>query len=42
VHRYEVEREATIVKTLPSTPSGTVEPGGDSLILADRAAAPDS
>jgi hypothetical protein len=26
----------------PSTPSGRVEPGGDSLILADRAAAPDS
>jgi 6-phosphogluconolactonase len=26
----------------PSTPSGRVEPGGDSLILADRAAAPDA
>jgi 6-phosphogluconolactonase/glucosamine-6-phosphate isomerase/deaminase len=26
----------------PSTPSGRVQPGGDSLILADRAAAPDS
>jgi 6-phosphogluconolactonase len=25
----------------PSTPSGRVEPGGDSLILADRAAAPE-
>lgn len=25
----------------PSTPSGRVQPGGDSLILADRAAAPD-
>jgi 6-phosphogluconolactonase len=25
----------------PSTPSGRVKPGGDSLILADRAAAPD-
>jgi 6-phosphogluconolactonase/glucosamine-6-phosphate isomerase/deaminase len=25
----------------PSTPSGRPEPGGDSLILADRAAAPD-
>jgi 6-phosphogluconolactonase/glucosamine-6-phosphate isomerase/deaminase len=25
----------------PSTPSGRVEPGGDSLILAGRAAAPD-
>jgi 6-phosphogluconolactonase/glucosamine-6-phosphate isomerase/deaminase len=25
-----------------STPSGRVEPGGDSLILADRASAPDS
>jgi 6-phosphogluconolactonase len=26
----------------PSTPSGRVQPGGDSLILADRAAAPDT
>jgi 6-phosphogluconolactonase len=26
----------------PSTPSGRVQPGGDSLILADRAAAPDA
>jgi 6-phosphogluconolactonase len=26
----------------PSTPSGRVRPGGDSLILADRAAAPDA
>ena len=26
----------------PSTPSGRVEPGGDSLILADRGAATDS
>jgi hypothetical protein len=25
----------------PSIPAGRVEPGGDSLILADRAAAPD-
>jgi hypothetical protein len=25
----------------PSTPSGRPEPGADSLILADRAAAPD-
>jgi hypothetical protein len=26
----------------PSIPAGRVEPGGDSLILADRAAAPDA
>jgi 6-phosphogluconolactonase len=26
----------------PSTPSGRVRPGGESLILADRAAAPDA
>jgi 6-phosphogluconolactonase/glucosamine-6-phosphate isomerase/deaminase len=26
----------------PSTPSGRVQPSGDSLILADRAAAPDA
>jgi hypothetical protein len=31
-----------LVSQDPSTTSGRVEPGGDSLILADRAAAPDS
>jgi 6-phosphogluconolactonase len=32
---------AKLIAQDPSTPSGRVQPGGDSLILADRAAAPD-
>jgi 6-phosphogluconolactonase len=36
----KVEALSKLIDQDPSTPSGRVKPGGDSLILADRAAAP--
>jgi len=38
----KVDALAKLIAQDPSTPSGQVQPGGDSLILADRAAAPDA
>ncbi len=38
----KVDALAKLIAQDPSTPSGRVQPGGDSLILADRAAAPDA
>jgi 6-phosphogluconolactonase len=38
----KVEALRKLIDQDPSTPSGRVRPGGDSLILADRAAAPDA
>jgi 6-phosphogluconolactonase len=38
----KVDALAKLIAQDPTTPSGRVQPGGDSLILADRAAAPDA
>jgi 6-phosphogluconolactonase len=38
----KVDALQKLIEQDPSTPSGRVRPGGDSLILADRAAAPDA
>jgi 6-phosphogluconolactonase len=38
----KVDALKKLIEQDPSTPSGRVRPGGDSLILADRAAAPDA
>ena len=38
----KVDALAKLIAQDPSTPSGRMRPGGDSLILADRAAAPDA
>ena len=38
----KVDALAKLIAQDPSTPSGRVQPGGDSLILADRAAAPEA
>jgi len=38
----KVDALKKLISQDPSTPSGRVQPGGDSLILADRAAAPDA
>jgi 6-phosphogluconolactonase len=38
----KVDALRKLIEGDPSTPSGRVRPGGESLILADRAAAPDS
>jgi 6-phosphogluconolactonase len=38
----KVDALAKLIAQDPSTPSGRLQPGGDSLILADRAAAPDA
>jgi 6-phosphogluconolactonase/glucosamine-6-phosphate isomerase/deaminase len=37
----KVDALRKLIAQNPSTPSGQLRPGGDSLILADRAAAPD-
>jgi hypothetical protein len=38
----KVDALAKLIAQDPSTPSGRVQPDGASLILADRAAAPDA